>query len=615
MIPLAQDAVIGQAPDGTITSWDACAARLFGFAAEEAIGKSITIIFPADRLSEAEGVLDRVRCGETVVAFETVGVRKDGTRVEIALTSYPARDAHGRVSTVVRDLGELRRASEARAHLAAIIDGSDDAIVSKDLDGRILSWNRSAERIFGYTAAEVIGQSITLIIPEQRRVEEDQVLAQIRRGEIVDHFETQRLRKDGSLIDISLTVSPVRDDFGRITGASKIARDVTERKRIEQERDRLYEQELRSNRAKDEFLAMLSHELRNPIGAISSALHVLGIPDAEPDLGSRARDIIGRQARHLTRIVDDLLDVARVISGKIRLDPQPMDLGEAVTSAVNALRISGRAEQHVLELDVTRAPVVGDFVRIEQIAGNLLDNALKYTAPGGTIRVTVKSEAAEAVFQVEDTGVGIPKALLADVFEMFVQGERQLDRAQGGLGIGLTLVRQLVGLHDGSVEAFSEGVGHGSRFTVRLRAAPKPESNPIRHRPDQSAPRRVLLVEDDRDTSEMLRNLLQWSGHQVFEAHDGEQGIEAALRLEPDVALIDIGLPEVDGYEVARQIRQKLGVRPMLLVAITGYGRSDDQRRSAEAGFDLHLVKPVDVRTLDGILSRSRKGEGRPHEG
>jgi two-component system CheB/CheR fusion protein len=604
MIVLTDDCFIAHALDGNVTAWDSCAAKLFGFSAEEVVGSPLSSLVPPDHGLEMERALERVRAGE-VLTLETVRLHKDGTRIEVVVACYPARDEARRivgVSTVVRDLDEVRRARAARAHLAAIIEGSDDAIVSKSLDGIIMSWNRSAERIFGYTAAEAIGQSILLIIPQERRAEETEVLSRIRKGEVVDHFETVRLRKDGTPVDISLTVSPVRDQSGRIVGASKIARDITQRKQIEHQRDQLYEQAERNNRTKDEFLAMLSHELRNPIGAISSALHVLGNADGNAEMAGRARAIIERQTRHLARIVDDLLDVARVMMGKIRVDARPMDLGEAVTSVVNALRIAGRTTQHTLTLDVASVWVQADVVRIEQIVGNLLDNALKYTGPGGTIRVTVAPEGHDAVLRVEDTGVGIAPALLQDVFELFVQGARRLDRSQGGLGIGLTLARRLVDLHGGVIEAASEGPERGSRFTVRLPAVLRPAT--LAPRPGEAAasPRRVLIVEDDADARAMLRSSLEWAGHEVFEAADGAEGIEAAVRLEPDVALIDLGLPEVDGYEVARQIRRRSAAHSMMLVAVTGYGRSEDQRRSAEAGFDLHCVKPVDPGKLAAIL-------------
>ena len=481
MIPPLESAVVGYTPEGLITSWGAFAAQLFGLTEDEAVGQPIARLIPPDRRAEAADLLERVKRGETVPPFETVRQRKDGARIEVVETLHAARDRQGLVVGVLammREVRELWMLTAARGHLAAIIDWSDDAIVSKGLDGVVLSWNRGAQRIFGYTAEEAIGRHITLIIPHERLAEEDQVLDRIRRGETVDHFETVRVRKDGTRVDVSLTVSPVKDHTGRVIGASKIARDISQRRLIERQRDEIYEQAQKNNRAKDEFLAMLSHELRNPIGAISSAVQVLGHADVKVAASMHARDIIRRQIRNLARIVDDLLDVGRVLTGKVRLDPKPLDLGEAAKSSANALRISGRADQHRLTVDVTPVFVVADFVRMEQVVGNLLDNALKYTPPHGGIRLTVKRDGADAVLEVQDTGAGIPESLLKDVFELFVQGERPLDRSQGGLGIGLTLVRRLVELHDGRVEAFSEGGGRGSRFTVRLRAVPEPSSQP-----------------------------------------------------------------------------------------------------------------------------------------
>jgi len=609
IVDSCDDAIVGTTPDGTITSWNRAAERMSGYSAAEAIGRSISFVAPPERVAEVTDLLARVRRGETVERFETVRQRKDGTLVTISLTAAPIRGARGRVvgvSSIVRDVGERRRLDEAQARLAAIVDSSDDAIVSKTLEGVITSWNQGAERLFGYTSAEAVGQPIYIIIPADRRAEEDMVLGRIRAGAMVDHFETVRRRKDGTFIEISLTVSPVRDAGGRVIGASKIARDISQRKRVERERAAMFEEAQQANRAKDEFLAMLGHELRNPLGAISSAVRLLEPVDAVSDRAALARDVIARQSRQLARLVDDLLDVARVMTGKVILERQPLDLADAVTRHVNSVRATGKMQDHQVSVEARPVWVDADGIRIEQVVGNLVSNALKYTPAGGRITIRVGPENGQAVLSIEDTGVGMPPHLLSRVFDLFVQGERRLDRMQGGLGIGLTLVRRLVELHGGTVEAFSEGLEHGSRFVVRLRAvSPRSVSEASRHtgRWDVAA-RRILIIEDNPDARAMLRHLLEGAGHQVHEASDGRQGLELALALRPDVALIDLGLPGLDGYEIARQLRAVDDRRSILLVAVTGYGSPEDRERSLLAGFDVHLVKPVDPDLLAGVLAR-----------
>ena len=610
IVESSDDAIVSKTLDGTITSWNRAAERLFGYTAAEAIGQPIFLIIPPDRRAEEETVLARLRAGEVVDHFETVRRRKDGSLVTISMTVSPVKDARGRVigaAKIARDVGERRRLDEALALLAAIVDSSDDAIISKTLDGTIMSWNPAAERLFGYTAAEAVGQPIFLIVPQDRHGEEEGVLARIRAGQFVDHFETVRRRKDGSLLDVSLTVSPVKDSHGRIIGASKIARDISQRKRVERERAAMYEEANQANRAKDEFLAMLGHELRNPLGAISSAVRLLEPIDAVSERAALARDVIARQTRHLARLVDDLLDVARVMTGKVLLERQPLDLAEAVTRHVNSVRATGKMQEHAVTLATASVWVDADTIRIEQIVGNLVANALKYTPAGGRITIHVGPENGLAVLSIEDTGVGMTPYLLSRVFDLFVQGERRLDRGQGGLGIGLTLVRRLVELHGGTVEAASEGPDRGSRFTVRLRAIAPPRVGQESARRGVSwsiAARRVLVIEDNADARAMLRHLLETAGHEVHEAADGRQGLDMALTLRPDVALVDLGLPGLDGFEIARQLRAVDERRNMLLVAVTGYGSSDDRERSLLAGFDVHLVKPVDPDLLAGLLAR-----------
>jgi PAS domain S-box-containing protein len=356
-----------------------------------------------------------------------------------------------------------------------------------------------------------------------------------------------------------------------------------------------------ASRAKDAFLAMLSHELRNPLGAISNAVHVLERVDGGA-AAVRAREIIARQTQHLGRLVDDLLDVSRALSGKIVLRREVVDVAAVVERALAASKTTGTRASHELSLEARPAYVHGDPMRLEQVVNNLLENALKYTPGGGRIRVTVGVHDGSAVLSVEDSGVGIAPELLPKVFDLFVQADDSLDRAAGGLGIGLTLVRRIVELHGGRVEAASAGPGQGSRFTVRLPAtmvAPAPAARSV---VPANGARRVLVVEDNADAREMLCQLVRLLGHEVHEAADGLGAVEQALRLLPDLTLVDIGLPGMDGYEVARRIRAETAGRHLRLVAVTGYGLREDRERALRAGFDEHLVKPVDPSRLATML-------------
>ena len=377
---------------------------------------------------------------------------------------------------------------------------------------------------------------------------------------------------------------------------------------------RLYREIREADRHKDEFLAMLAHELRNPLAPLMNALHMLrpdglGGPEAE-----QVREIAERQVRHLTRLVDDLLDVSRISSGKIQLRKGPVDLNAIIGRAVDSARLLIESRRHELTVTTPGVPILleADAARLEQVVSNLLNNAAKYTEPGGRIELEAAREGDEAVVRIRDTGIGIAPELLPCVFDLFTQAERSLDRSQGGLGIGLTLVRRLVELHDGSVAASSAGVGRGSEFVVRLpsgpatvdRRAPQRLPEGRRPRPAEATRKRVLVVDDNEDGARLLARLLRASGHQAELAHDGPTGLEAAISNPPDVVLLDIGLPGMDGFEVARRLREIEGPNRALLVALTGYGRDDDIRRSREAGFDHHMVKPVDPQALSDLLAR-----------
>jgi len=512
---------------------------------------------------------------------------------------------------------DVRNDGIAQARLAAIVESSDDAIISKDLAGIITTWNGGAERMFGYTPAEAIGQPVTMLIPADRYNEEPGILQRIRRGERIDHYQTVRIRKDGSLVDISLSVFPITDAGGVVVGASKIARDITREKRADEQRAELLQmaqvargQAEAANRSKDEFLAMLGHELRNPLFAVRNSLAAAMLDPLSRD---RALEIARRQTDQLDRIVDDLLDVARINQGRVPLKRSRLPLARILKQSVDGAQAVMVERRHALALTLPEEAIVlnADPERLEQVFGNLLSNAAKYTHPGGTITVTAKREADVAVISVQDNGIGIAQDLLPRMFDLFRQGERALDRAQGGLGIGLTLVRSIVQLHGGNVEAKSGGVGTGSEFIVRLPALPsvigaettEPSLAPQSRARHLAA--RVLMVEDNPDSAESFVMILELLGHHVRLVHDGSQALEAAHSNVPDVMLIDIGLPGMDGYEVAAAVRNDPALKHLVLVAITGYGREEDKHRAMAAGFDYHLVKPIDLGILQELVGRA----------
>jgi two-component system CheB/CheR fusion protein len=546
--------------------------------------------------------------GRIVRGAEAIAERPDGTRVWFEPYPTPLRDSAGKIIggiNMLVEITERKRAIEAQAKLAAIVESSDDAIISKDFNGIITSWNRGAARLFGYSAKEAIGQPVTMLMPPDRVNEEPAILERLRRGEKVDHYETVRRRKDGGLLDISLTVSPLFDGQGGIAGASKIARDISERKRAEQAlRD--------ADRKKDEFLATLAHELRNPLASIMNSVELLNhIGATNPD-AVKARGTIERQVSHLTRLVDDLLNISRISSGKLTLRKQPVELASIINAAVETCQPVGELFKHRVTVTLPPQPVWidGDPVRLAQVIGNLCNNACKYTPAYGEVWISAAREGSDAVISVRDTGIGIPADKLDSVFDLFAQINQAPEREQGGLGIGLHLVKRLVEMHGGTVTARSAGIGMGSEFVVRLPAligaeggeAPRAES-PLASRANNGPKRRILIVDDNRDAARMLSRLLSLSGHQTQLAFDGEEAVEQAMKFAPDVVLLDIGLPKLNGYDACRAILANSKQAKPQVVALTGWGQEDDRAKSREAGFCAHLTKPIRFEELKALLA------------
>lgn len=653
----------------------------------------------------------------------------------------------------IEDVTGRKAAAAAAARLVAIVTSSEDAIISKDLDGIITSWNNGAEHLFGYSSEDAVGKPGTLLIPEDHLDEEQRIAEQVRRGVVIEHYETVRRRKDGSLLDISLTVSPVRDATGRIIGASKIARDISGRKRIEEALQRHAEQfetllngvplgvylvdgdfrirhvspttfqdfgdipdligrdfdevthimwpkayadeivqrfrhtldtgvpystperseqrldrgvteiyewqihriplpdgrygvvcyfreisarvqaanQLRqyasdladADRRKDEFLAMMAHELRNPLAPIRTAVHILGSPAAPAAAAAKARAVIDRQIQNMTRLIDDLLDAARITQRKIRLQMAPVDLTAILRRAVEVVQplLDERGQDLRLALPSEPWYLTGDAVRLEQAFGNVLDNASKYTAHGGHIwlsahRAEVPDGAAEATVRVRDDGIGIPADLLPHVFDLFTQAGRSPHHVPG-LGIGLSLVRRIVGLHGGRVHVESAGLNQGSEFVVALpllAGAPPGAANEgvPDAQPTDDIALRILVVDDNVDAAESLADLLRVRTHDVRVVHTGRAALDTAAAFLPQVVFLDIRMDDMDGYEVARRLRRLPGLALALIVAVTGFGSDEDRRLAADAGVDRYFIKPLDPAVLPALLASPPRGKSKP---
>ena len=605
------DAVICTDADGRVTFMNGVAEVLTAWTQAEAIGRPLPEVFHIVNERTREPVenpaLRALREGATVgLANHTLLIARDGTERPVDDSAAPIRDDFGTpvgAVLVFRDVSDRQDAEEAQARLAAIVESSDDAIVSKTLDGVIRSWNAGAERLFGYTPHEVIGRPITIIIPPERLDEEHEILARIARGERVDHFETVRISKQGRRIDISLTVSPVRDSAGRIVGASKVGRDITDRRRAE---EALRE----ADRRKDQFIALLAHELRNPLAPLRNSLQVMRLAGSNASAVAQAHGVMERQLAHMVRLVDDLLDVSRISQNKMELRRSRVLLTDVVSSAVETARPGIEAAGHELTISLPPAPVHlnADLTRLAQVFSNLLTNSAKYTERGGRIWLAAELHGGQVVVSVRDTGIGIPADALPRIFDMFSQVDRSIERSAGGLGIGLALVKGLVEMHDGTVTAASEGLGKGSNFTVNLPVLGRPAEALAGVSSDGGRPaawpgRRILVVDDNRDSAESMAMMLKLVGNDVVTAHDGVEAVAAAEKFRPQVILMDVGMPRMNGYDATRRIRDLPSGPPAIIIALTGWGQDGDRALSKAAGCDGHMVKPVTLTDLRKLLN------------
>jgi len=599
-------------PAGRIVSWNAGAQRIKGYAPEEILGRHFSVFYPPEAVRRGWPE-EELRLATREGRFEDEGwrVRKDGTQFWASVVITALREEDGKLlgfAKITRDLTERKLHEEAlrqaEERFRLLVEGVVDyAIYMLDPDGIITSWNAGAERITGYPRDEVLGRHFSCFYPDEdieagRPWEE---LARARReGRAED--ESWRVRKDGGRFWGRVVVNAVHDAEGRLRGFAKVTQDLSERRHL---------QDLeKAARNVNEFIATLAHELRNPLAPIRSAVEVMSKLAPGDPAHAPLRETIDRQSGQLARIVDDMIDISRITRGGLSMSHVPVDLAEALRRALETAAPLIEAGRHRLEVDLAPEPLMveGDVYRLTQLIANLLNNAARYTPPGGSIRVSARREHGSALVKVRDDGRGIDPDLLERIFDMFVQGRSPIERVGSGLGVGLALARRIAELHRGSLTGHSDGENRGAEFTLRiplLAAGRAAQSPPAQAAAAAVVPKRVLIVDDNVDAATTLELLLRSLGHQTRTVHDGAQALRVSPEFRPDIVLLDIGMPGLNGYEVARRLRALERGRPLRIVAVTGWDQESDRMRAHESGFDLHLVKPVDPEILTRLLGGS----------
>ena len=599
-------------PQGHIVSWNSGAEKLKGYTREQILGQHFSIFYTPEAIASG-WPQEELRRAQRLGRFEDEGwrVRRDGTRfwANVVITALVAPDGTlTGFAKITRDLTERRRheeelrASEERFRML-VNSVHDYAIFMLDPTGHVRSWNAGAQAIKGYPADEVIGRHFSLFYtPGDRQAgkPEAELAVARERGRVED--EGWRVRKDGRLFWANVVVSAIRDAEGRLLGFAKVTRDMSERTRLEELE--------RSSRRMNEFLAMLAHELRNPLAPIRNAVTIMQLETLASPVLRNCRDLIDRQLTHVTRLVDDLLDVGRLTTGKIRLRKETVRLADVVARSVEAVRPLVDARRHALAVHEPAQPVFvhGDATRLAQVLQNLLVNAAKYTPDGGRIGLQVRTDDGMVSIAVSDTGRGLEAGDLERIFELFMQTlTGPSSPADSGLGIGLTLARSLTELHGGAIEAASPGPGQGSTFTVRLPTTQAPLPAEEGGTSFDPLAIRVLVVDDNRDSADSATDVLRLLGNRVESVYDGQSALALAPQFQPDLVLLDLAMPGMDGFETRARMRELPALASAFFVAMTGYGNEDDVRRTREAGFDAHVTKPMELDALMGLLRQARQ--------
>jgi PAS domain S-box-containing protein len=596
-------------PGGHIMTWNAGAARIKGYAPEEIIGKHFSTFYTAESIERA-WPQHELKAARAEGRFEDEGwrVRKDGSRFWASVVITALRDPGGKLlgfSKITRDLTDRKRNEEALAQseerFRLLIDGVVDyAIYMLDPEGIVTSWNAGAQKMKGYKPEEIIGKHFSRFFGPAD-VEAGKPWEELANARATGRSESEgwRIKKDGEQFWARAVVSALYDADGRLRGFAKVTQDLSERRHVQAL------QEAAQNIT--EFIAVLAHELRNPLAPIATALRV--IENTAP--GTPAREemhkIISRQSAQLTRIVDDMLDIARVTRGELKIERSRIELSEVARRGAETAAPSIAAAKHRLDIDLAPQPLYidGDALRLAQLLTNLLNNAARYTPEGGRISLSTRAEAGWAVLKVRDTGRGIAPDWIERIFDMFVHGRAAIERVGGGLGIGLALSRRIAELHGGTLAAFSEGDDKGSEFKLRIPLADSQvqEAKTPATAAAEVAPKRVLIVDDNVDAAQTLELLLKSLGHETAVAYTGVEALRITPEFRPDIVLLDLGLPGLDGYEVARRLRTLNSAERVRIVAVTGWGQETDKQKSREAGFDLHLVKPISPNDLVRALT------------
>jgi PAS domain S-box-containing protein len=606
--------------EGKITGWNPGACKLFGWSESEILNQPFSILFTEE--DRRNGVPERelesaVRDG--AADDDRWHVKKNGSRfwAHGITTALRSGDFPRGFVKIVRDLTEQKEAEEAlrqseQEHRTLIEQVQDYAIFRIDTRGRPMSWNRGVLRVLGFEQGEFIGHDITRIFtPEdiERGVPQEELRHAVEAGAASN--DRWMRKNDGTPFYAMGMTTALKDEQGKLIGFTKVMRDQTEQKRQTDELASKTEQLLAADKQREQFLAVLSHELRNPLAPIRTAADLICEEGKALPTIQKACGILHRQLEVMVHLVNDLLEAARIISGKVRLEKRTLDAREVAEHAIESVRplIASRQQRLSISLSDRPVPVDADPVRLEQIITNLLTNAAKYTPDSGNIWLTVDAQEGQAIVRVRDNGEGIAPAVLPMLFKLFSQAERSEAHSGGGMGIGLSLVRGLVELHGGTVEAQSPGLGQGSEFVVRLPLSANPiEQADTPESPETTAaPLRILVVDDNADAARLMSMLLSSRGYRVRTEHSGAAGLEAAERFKPHVILLDIGMPGMNGHEFARHLRGQPALAGARLVAVSGYGQESDRQLSRESGIDDHLVKPVDTKVLLSLLDTLRR--------